>query len=84
MNKLNLRLIKAFEYIQRFDLIICHKFERLHFVSNALSRLSCVNTLKNDNKKNNNEFDVQFVAFMTEINFKFKKRLLHNYIVNSN
>ena len=82
-NKISLRFIRTFKYIQRFDLIIRHKSERLHFVSNALSRLSCADSFENNNRKNENELDTLFVAFMTEMNFEFKKRLLHDYIVNS-
>lgn len=37
-NKLNLRLIRASEYIQRFNIIIRHKSGKKHVVSNALFR----------------------------------------------
>lgn len=39
IDKLNLRLIQAFKYIQRFNLIIKHKSRKKHIVSNALFRL---------------------------------------------
>ena len=39
IDKLNLRFVRAFDYIQRFDFIIKHKLDKLHIVSNALSRL---------------------------------------------
>ena len=80
-NKLNLRFIRAFEYIQRFDLIIRHKSNKLHVVSNALSRLS-FDSETNINSKND-EFDVFFVVSMTEMNFEFRKRLINEYAVDS-
>ncbi len=43
IDKLNLRLIRAFEYIQRFNVIIRHKSEKQHIVLDALSRLASEN-----------------------------------------
>ena len=85
-DKLNLRFIKAFEYVQRFDFIIRHKSDKLHFVSNALSRFSITDMLITNvfNQNSNDEFDVLFVAFITKMISYFKKRLLHKYILNSN
>ena len=49
-DKLNLRIVKIFEYIQRFELIIRHKFEKLHLIFDVLSRLSnnSISTATND------------------------------------
>ena len=38
IDKLNLQLIKAFKYIQRFNLIIKHKSKKKHIISDALFR----------------------------------------------
>ena len=81
-DKLNLRLIRAFEYIQRFDLIIRHKSDKLHIVSNALSRLSFDSNTNTDDK--DDELDVLFVVFMTKMNSEFKKRLINEYAVDPN
>ena len=87
-DKLNLRLVRAFEYIQKFDLTIRHKSDRLHLVSDALSRLSTANisvtNTFNQNFNNDDELNVLFVASMTKMTSKFKKRLLHEYILNPN
>ena len=86
-DKLNLRLVRAFEYIQKFDLTIRHKSNKLHFVSNALSRLSVANIsitkTFNQDFNNDDELNVLFVAFMTKMTLEFKERLLHEYILNS-
>ena len=79
-NKLNLRLVKVFDYIQRFDILIRHKFEIIHIVSDALSRLSSSTiSITQDEKLN-----VLFVAFMTEMREDFRQRLLDEYITNQN
>ena len=39
INKLNLRLVRVFDYFQRFNLNIRHKFDKQHIIFNALSRL---------------------------------------------
>ena len=87
IDKLNLRLVRAFEYIQKFDLTIRHKSDKLHLVSDALSRLSVthisITNTFNQDFNNNNELNVLFVAFMTKMTSKLKKRLLHKYILNS-
>lgn len=40
IDKLNLKLIKAFIYLSQFCLTIRHKFDKTNVISNALSRLS--------------------------------------------
>ena len=39
INKINLRLMRAFDYLQRFEFIIRYKFGKQHVVLNVLSRL---------------------------------------------
>ena len=63
IDKLNLRLVRAFEYIQRFSLIIRHKSEEFHVVSNVLFRLFITNNSLSNSVNNENEFDVLFTAF---------------------
>ena len=43
-NKLNLRLIKTFDYVQRFNLKIRHKFEVQHVIFDVFSRFASFNT----------------------------------------
>ena len=42
-NKLNLRLIKAFDYVQRFNLKIRYKFEIQHVIFDVFSRFASFN-----------------------------------------
>ena len=79
IDKLNLRFVKTFEYIQRFDLIIRHKSDKFHIISDALFRLS--NTTYSEEKKisNDEKLDVLFIASMIEMSLDFKKRLLKEY-----
>ena len=79
-DKLNLRLIRASEYIQRFSLTIRHKSEKFHIVSDALSKLFIFE--KSSSNNNESEFDVLFTAFMIEMNIDFKKRMINEYKKN--
>ena len=54
-DKLYLRFVKAFEYDQRFDLIIRHKSNRLQLVSNALSRF-LITDMSTTNASNVSEY----------------------------
>ena len=77
-DKLNLRLVRVFDYIQRFDIFIRHKLKIIHIVSNALSRLSSSTiSIIQDEKLN-----VLFVTFMTEMSENFRQKLLDKYITN--
>ena len=40
INKLNLRLMRAFQYLLMFDLFVRHKINKANIVSDALSRFS--------------------------------------------
>jgi hypothetical protein len=72
IDRLNLRLIRAFEYIQRFNVIIKHKSDKQHIVSNALSRL--VNENDEFNIFELNELNALFIIILIEMNFAFKKK----------
>ena len=80
-NKLNLRLVRASNYIQRFDLIIRHKSNKLHLMLNALSRLSVTSART---QSENEELDVFFTANLMKMTSEFRKRLIEEYTKNSN
>ena len=80
IDKLNLRLIRASEYIQRFLLNIRHKSKKLYVVSDALSRLFTSNKLSSNDDKD--ELDVLFTIFMIEMNSKFKAKMIDEYKKN--
>ena len=82
IDKLNLRLMRTSNYIQRFNLNIRHKLEKQHVVSNALSRLATNNVLESVLQKsftNEDELNALFIMFLIEINVDFKQRILNNY-----
>ena len=82
IDKLNLRLVRASNYIQRFDLLIKHKFERLHLMLDALFWLFTKTQNKIENSEKN-KLDVLFTIFMTEINKNFKEKFILRYQQNS-
>ena len=81
-NKLNLRLIRVFDYIQRFNLKFRHKLEKQHIVLNALSRLASdnVNSLLSDE----GVLDALFIISLVEMNEDFRKRILDEYKIDLN
>ena len=81
-NKLNLRLIKAFDYVQRFNLKICHKSEIQHVIFDALSRFASFN-IETQLQNYENELDVFFIVILIEMNNDFRFRILKNYQKNS-
>lgn len=86
-DKFNLRLIRASDYIQRFDLDIRHKSEKLHIVFDALSRLFISDAISKPARIDYDEFDalhvkVMFTAFLIEIDDNFRKRIIDEYVKN--
>jgi hypothetical protein len=80
IDRLNLRLIRVFEYIQRFNLIIRHKSDKQHIVSDALSRLVSEND--ESNILESDELDVSYIIILVEMNFEFKFRIISEYFSN--
>ena len=80
IDKLNLRLVRASDYIQRFDLIIRHKSDKLHIVSNALSRFSSISVFEQNFES---ELNVLFTISLIEIDNVFKARIVNDYVKNS-
>lgn len=80
-DKLNFRFVQAFDYIQRFNLIIIHKSSKFHFVSNALFKLS-INVTFLKKQFLNKGFDVLFTAFLMKMFSKFKEKLIKEYFMN--
>ena len=78
-NKLNLKLVRAFDYIQRFDLIIKHRSKRFYLISNALFRLSLadMNSFNQDE-----EFDVLFTTSLVKMTSSFREEFIKKYFMN--
>ena len=78
IDKLNLKLIRVFDYIQRFNLNIRHKLDKQHVVSNALSRFFSDNIdSKIDETKN--ELNALFIVSLIKMNEAFRKRIIDDY-----
>ena len=79
IDKLNLKLIRASNYVQRFFSQIRHKSDKFHIVFDALSRLS-FNKAQFSNYSQNDELDVLLhTASLIEMNNEFKNKMLSNY-----
>ena len=78
IDKLNLRIVRVFNNIQKFHFIIRHKSEKRHIISDAFSRL--LTTKSFDSNYVNEELKVLFVTSMIKMNSDLKKRLLNKYV----
>ena len=83
-NKLNLHLIKTFDYLQRFNFNIRHKSRKQHIISDVLSQLTFVNIVAKSfaNIKffaDENELNVLFIVSLMKMNEVFCKRIIDDY-----
>ena len=84
-NKLNFRLVRASNYIQRFNLNIKHKSKKQHVISNALFRFVNVNINRSLKKiVDEKKLNALFIASLIKINSNFKSRIIANYKFNLN
>ena len=81
LDRLNFRLIRVFDYIQRFNLLIRHKFGKLHSTSDALFRLS-INNIVSFNF-DDDELNILFTIILIEMTFDFRKQIFTEYVENS-
>ena len=95
-NKLNLRLIRVNDYIQRFDLDIRHKSNKFHLVSNVLFRLINLNDSSTSSKEeldvfftfvdvdtNHSNADVYLTCSLMKMNDVFRQKILDDYKIDS-
>ena len=80
IDKLNLRLIRISNYIQRFNLEIRHKSDKQHIIFDALSRLIS----DNHESKTESELNVLFTIFLVQMKKIFRKRLIDDYKTDFN
>lgn len=86
-NKLNLKHIRASEYLQRFSLDIRHKPGVFHYVLNTLSRLFIITPARLSLNEYEEEFDIFAVSYfysttLVEISKEFKNKILLKYTKN--
>ena len=81
IDKLNLRLVRASKFFNRFDFDIRHKFNKKHVVFDALLRLSNINF--ETHFKSKNEFDVlhiyQTTISLIHFNDEFRNKFFDDY-----
>ena len=82
IDKLNLHLVKAFDYIQRFELKIRHKFDKQHIVLDALFRLVNINI--DVASIDESELDALFITTLVQMKKDFRRKLIANYITDFN
>ena len=96
-NKLNFRLVRVNDYIQRFDLNIRHKSNKFHLVSNVLSKLINLNDSSTSSKEeldaffilvdvdtNHSNVDVYLICSLMKMNDVFRQKILNDYKIDSN
>ena len=81
-DKLNLRFVRAFDYIQKFSLVIRHKSKKLHVVFDALFRLSIKTKNQSTNAEYEEELNVLFIAFMIDMSSEMKNKLILKYQID--
>ncbi len=81
IDKLNFRLIRVFEYIQRFNVLIKHKSEKLHVVSDVLSRLPSEND--DANTSDSKKLDAFFINTLMKMKSSFKTKIIDKYFTDS-
>ena len=81
IDKLNLRFVRVFDYIQRFDVELRHKSNKQHIVFDAFFRLVSFNI---DVTFEEDEFDVFFTTTLMKIEKDFRKKFVANYINDLN
>lgn len=76
-DKLNLRLVCASDYVQRFSLVIRHKPGKQHIMPDALSRLATDNIgIQNTD---DGELDVLFTTSLVKMNNSFCQKVVDGY-----
>ena len=85
--QMNLRLVRALQFLCRFDLGVCHKSGKENIVPDALLQLASTNTgklLRDYNKLDVlTTIDVQFTATLVRMNNEFQKQILNSYKENN-
>ena len=82
INKFNFRLVKTFDYIQRFELKIRHKFDKQHIVFDALFKLVNINI--DVASVDESELNVLFITILVQMKKDFRRKLIADYITNLN
>lgn len=77
-DKLNLQLVRASDYVQRFPLVIKYKPNKHHIIPDALSRLEAEGKEVLEDKEEG-ELDVLFTTTLIEMSKEFGENLIQGY-----
>ena len=80
--RMNLRLVRASQFLSQFSLDVRHKSDKEHIISNALSRLTSVNKETSTNISDYDELskvDALYTATLVEMSNDFRQKLLKEY-----
>ena len=84
IDKLNLRLIRISDYLQRFNLNIRHKLDKQHIVFDALFRLASVSIEIKIDATDEDELDTLFITSLIELDEAFRKKIIDEYAIDLN
>lgn len=81
--RMNICLVKAFQFLQQFYIMVNHKPEKEYIVPNTLNRLSNTNRARHDNLYS--ELDALFTyhATLMEISPNLIKRIFDGYLADN-
>ena len=77
--RMNVRLIRASQFLRQFPLDVRHKLGKEHIVPDALSRLASASTKASELTDNYSELDCLFNALYVRINDEFYDKVLKGY-----
>lgn len=79
--KMNVRLIRALQFLNKFTFNICHKLGRLNIVSDALSRLPSNNIMVKEINPDFNKLDALYAynTTLVEIDKAFTAKICKRY-----
>lgn len=78
-DKLNLRLVRASQYLSQFNLDVRYRSEKIHLVPDALSRLLASSAVDSAFSVLDDFSTEAYSAILIEMSSDFKKRLLDEY-----
>ena len=84
IDKLNLRLVRTSNYIQRFDLKLRHKLDKAHIISDALSRLASINMNIDAYEEDELNALLAYIFIIVDLDKVFRKKIIKNYTTDLN
>lgn len=80
--RINIHLVKAFQFLYQFCLMVWHKFKKKYIISSALNGLVYTNNV--DYNSLYSKLDALFVYYMTfvKVNPEFVKFIMEEYLTN--